>query len=179
MSKYEFDKNFTGKINKFVANTEQLMLDVTKNALQDLIEDATRPVKEGGRMPVDTGFLRLSGTGAINEIPKGETKGRERLPGEVGEIYKSNPSGSVASILEKLKLGDTFYYGWTARYAIYQEFKHGFLVSHCAKWQEYIKRNVKNLSKTGFTKFDKSVNLKYNKQQVTGYAKWYSETFLK
>ena len=147
MSKYEFDKNFNGKINKFVANTEQLMLDVTKNALQDLIEDATRPVKAGGRMPVDTGFLRLSGTGAINEIPKGETKGRQRLPGEVGEIYKSNPSGSVASVLAKLKLGDTFYYGWTARYAIYQEFKNGFLVSACAKWQNFIDNSIRKLKK--------------------------------
>ena len=147
MSKYEFDKNFTGVINRFVANTEQLMLDVTKNALQDLIEDATKPVKAGGKMPVETGFLRLSGTGAINEIPKGETEGRKRMPGEVGEIYKSDPSGSVASILAKLKLGDTFYYGWTARYAIYQEFKHGFLVSACAKWQSFIDNSIRKLKK--------------------------------
>lgn len=147
MSKYDLSKNFNGKINKFVENTEELMLDVTKDALQDLIEESTIPVQGGGKMPVDTGFLRLSGMGAINEIPKGETEGRQRLPGEVGEIYKSNPSGSVASVLAKLKLGDTFYYGWTARYAIYQEFKNGFLVSACAKWQSFIDNSIRKLKK--------------------------------
>lgn len=147
MSKYDLNKNFNGKINKFVANTEQLMLDVTTNALQNLIEESSTPVEAGGKMPVDTGFLRLSGTGAINELPKGETEGRQRLPGEVGVIYKSDPSGSVGGILPKLKLGDTFYYGWTARYAIYQEFKHGFLVSACAKWQNFIDNSIRKLKK--------------------------------
>lgn len=147
MSKYNFNKKFTGVIDKFIVNTEELMLDVVKNSIQDLVEEATIPVKAGGKMPVDTAFLRKSGTGAINELPVGETEGRRRMPGEVGELYESNPSEDVKSILAKLKLGDTFYYGWTARYAIYQEFKHGFLVSACAKWQNFIDNNIRKLKK--------------------------------
>jgi hypothetical protein len=147
MSKYNFKKNFTGVIDKFISDSEELMLDVIKDASQDMIEEISTPVKAGGKMPVDTGFLRKSGTGSINELPVGETEGRERLPGEVGEIYQSNPSADVTSILARLKIGDIFYYGWTARYAIYQEFKHGFLVSACAKWQNFIDNSIRKLKR--------------------------------
>lgn len=147
MSKYDFDKSFTSVIDKFVDNTEELMLDVVKDATQDLIQEMSTPVQAGGKMPVDTGFLRLSGSGSINQLPVGETEGRKRLPGEVGVLYQSNPSESVVSTLIKLKLGDTFYYGWTARYAIYQEFKHGFLTSACMKWQNFINNSIRKLKK--------------------------------
>lgn len=141
MSKYEYNKDFGVKMDKIVENSAEKAFAVYKQSLQDLVEEASIPVKAGGKMPVRTGFLRLSGTGAINQIPKGESEGQKDA------IYQSNPSKSIKPILEELKPTDKFFYGWSARYAIYQEFIHGFLVSACAKWQSFVDKNIRSLKR--------------------------------
>lgn len=133
------------KFDKWIKDTKENILAVVQESVKDLVEEASTPIKSGGNMPVDTGFLRLSGTGSINQLPEGESEGRNRKSGETGVIYPSNPSGSVSAILPKLKWGDTFYYGWTAIYANVQNIRYGFLDLAVQKWSDIVANNVRRL----------------------------------
>lgn len=146
--------NFEVKIDTFVANTKEKMLTVYKNSLQDIIEDAQTPVAKGGKMKVDTGFLRASGVASLNSLPVGDNIGRKRGEGEIGVLSeyrideKNSVKGtSVITALANMKIGDVFYFGWTAKYAIYREAYDGFLESAVQKWQTIVDKNVKRLRK--------------------------------
>lgn len=150
MGKFDFNKDFSVKMDKIVANTKEKMFAVFKDSFQDLIEDASTPVKAGGKLRVDTGFLRSTGSGAINAVPMGESEGRKRLPGEVGVLpeyatYDFKPSLQV--LLNKMKSEDTIYWGWSANYARYREFYDGFLISACQNWKTYVDNNTRRLKK--------------------------------
>lgn len=139
------DKDFKASIDKWVADTEDKIMAVVKNSIEDLVEDANKPVKAGGRMPVDTGFLRASSASAINHLPEGETRGRHRKKNENGVIYPYDSSVSLLGVLPKFKMGDVFYFGWTAEYANKMNIKYGFLDSACQKWADFINNNVRRL----------------------------------
>ena len=143
-----FNKNKESlrKLEMFADREQNKMFAVFKQSVKDLIDEANKTVQEGGHMRVDTGFLRISGVSAINEIPRGETEGRKRRPGEVGILYPYN-TASVNVMLAKLKLGDIFYFGWTARYAIYREFYDGFLETACQKWKQIVESNKRRVDK--------------------------------
>lgn len=150
MGKFDFNKDFSVKMDKIVANTKEKMFAVFKDSFQDLIEDASTPVKAGGKLRVDTGFLRSTGSGAINAVPMGESEGRKRLPGEVGVLpeyatYDFKPS--LQALLIKMKSEDTIYWGWSANYARYREFYDGFLISACQNWKTYVDNNTRRLKK--------------------------------
>lgn len=140
-------KNLSLQYNEISKVLQEKMLNVLRNSIQDFIEEANKPLGEGGKMHVDTGFLRSSGVGAINEIPKGEIEGRKRELGEKGVLYQSNPSGQVLPLLTRLKPDDVFYYGWTARYAGIRELYDGFQESACDKWETFVKKNLRRLEK--------------------------------
>lgn len=146
------ESNFTTVISNFVADTEKKGLGIIKAATKNLIEDAQKPRGEGkgGKMPVDTGFLRSSGVASINQIPSGPRSGRRRKPGEVGPLpeYAAVDAKKEADVvLAKLKAGETFYFGWSARYAEYAEARSAFLASAVQKWQSFIDTAVGRLKK--------------------------------
>lgn len=146
------DSNFTTVISNFVADTEKKGLAIIKTAIKATIKDAQTPVAKGGKMRVDTGFLRSSGIAQIGQIPSGPTVGRDRRPGEVGTLSEyglkeDSPGQNVDLAIINLKAGETFYFGWTARYAKYREAKDGFLESAVQKWQSFIDTAVGRLKK--------------------------------
>jgi len=71
---------------------------VVKQSIQDLGEIAQAPKAQGGRLPVDTGFLRNSYTA-------------EGLTG---------PDAYIAAVAS-FEIGATFQAGWTAAYALRME----------------------------------------------------------
>ena len=147
-NKFDFNNKFNATMDKFVLDTEEKILAVTKNSIQELIEEASKPEKAGGKMHVDTGFLRASGGAALNEIPVGPTEGRERNPGEEGvlpEYSNYDVSSVIGAVLPDMKIGDVFYFGWTARYALYRELYDGFLKSACDNWQRIVNKNIQGL----------------------------------
>lgn len=142
--------DFNATIDKFVAKTQENMLAVVKNSIQELVQDAQTPRSKGGKMPVDTGFLRFSGTATLNQLPSGQTLGRERLEGEEGvlsEYAVSNNASYVTDIITKMKIGDTFYFGWTALYARRQEIYNGFMESAVMNWQNIVNKQIGRLRK--------------------------------
>ena len=158
VNNFNFNKNFKAQVDKFTVDTEEKFLIVIKDSIQDLVKEATKSEEYGGKMHVDTGFLRSTGTGAINQIPRGPDQGRKRNPGETGVIYHSDPVGSIQGLLPKLKIGDTFYYGWTAHYASIREMYDNFLKSASQKWSYFIRKNGRKFFKSGYKKWSQSVD---------------------
>ena len=131
MGKFDFNKDFSVKMDKIVANTKEKMFAVFKDSFQDLIEEASTPVASGGKMRVDTGFLRSTGSGALNAVPRGESEGRKRNLGEIGilsDYIDYNFTSSLQSLLIGMKPENTIYWGWSANYAHIREFYDGFLL---------------------------------------------------
>lgn len=139
---------FEAVIDNFVRESKEKMLLVVKESIQDVIEEAETPIQKGGKMPVDTGFLRNSGQGALNTMPVGEIRGRRRLAGETGVLpeYVKN-SDFLSPVIGKMKIGDIFNYGWTAIYAQTREIYNGFLGSTIMNWQQIVNNNIRKLKK--------------------------------
>ncbi|RUW55657.1 hypothetical protein EOA32_00925 [Mesorhizobium sp. M1A.F.Ca.ET.072.01.1.1] len=96
---------------------------------------AQTPVAKGGRMRVDTGFLRASGQASLNGVPTGPVRP------EAGKTYSYNEN-SVIAALSKLRFGANFFFGWTANYAKYREAYDGFLEGALQRWQQTVNEVV-------------------------------------
>lgn len=123
------------KIDQFVLNTEKRIEAVLKKSISDLIEDAQTPTAKGGRMRVDTGFLRSSGVASLNAAPRGPGRGDKNKT----YVWEGE---SLNAVLANLKLGDAFYFGWSAKYARHREAYDAFLETATQKWQEYVDKGT-------------------------------------
>jgi len=88
-------------------------------------------VGKGGRMRVDTGFLRASGQSSVNGVPTGPTRP------EKGKTYEWS-SKTTEAIISGMKYGATFFWGWTASYAIYREAYDAFMYTVIQRWQNIV-----------------------------------------
>ena len=87
--------------DKAKRNTRNIM----RTAVQDLIEDAQRPVAQGGNMPVDTGNLRNTLSSGLN-----------------GSFGLEGPD-SYSLTINGMELGDVANFRWTAQYARIRHYK--------------------------------------------------------
>lgn len=94
------NRRFVADAEKFRKLTTDKMLRVAKQSIQDTIRIAQTTGANGGKMPVDTSFLRNS---LITELNGSE----------VGEGANSYVLGIAG-----MQLGDAFQVAWTAEYAL-------------------------------------------------------------
>jgi len=127
--------DFETQIDTLVIKTEARLLAVTRQAIEELIEDVQTPVAKGGKMRVDTGFLRSTGLSSLNAPPTGVGSGEK----DKKYLYSGEP---VNLTLAKMKIGDSFYFGWTANYARHREVFDGFLETGLQKWQSHVDKAV-------------------------------------
>jgi hypothetical protein len=128
--------SFSASVGAWVQASQGRMQAVLRQSIQDVIEDAQTPVAKGGRMRVDTGFLRNSGQAGIGQMPRGPSVNTGEAP---------SSEGDVTLTLARLKPGDTLYFGWTANYARTREHKDGFLRMAVQKWQQIVNKNAAEL----------------------------------
>lgn len=126
--------NFSATVADFVAATEKRMTALAMQSTQDLIELVQTPVAKGGKMRVDTGFLRASGQVSLTGLPSGPAKG------DPDKKYAWNDVNAIADFAG-FTLGKTIYFGWTANYAPMREAYDGFLISGIQMWQTIVNRN--------------------------------------
>ena len=132
------DKTFTATIDEWVGRTEEMMLAVVKDSLQDVIDEMQTPTSKGGRMRVDTGFLRASGRASNSGWPSGASiRPKDALPNSFA--WDGN---AVTTVINSLDFDDTFYFGWTAGYAATREVFDGFLDAAMQNWQSHVNRNI-------------------------------------
>lgn len=128
-------KDLVTQIDTIVIKTKERMLAVVRQSISDVAKEAQTPVAKGGRMRVKTGFLRSSGIASLNSAPSGPRIGdKTRTYSWTGE--------TIASTLAKMKIGDVFYFGWTAHYAKYREAYDAFLETAIQNWQIHVDKAV-------------------------------------
>jgi len=136
--------NFSEKVDKFIIDTEDKLLAVVRTSIKKTVRDAQDFVT------VDTGFLRRSGAAMLNDIPRGQGRGRKRRPGEAGVLaeYNSDNYGSfLEATLARMKLGDVFFWGWTAKYAKYENLRSGFFDIAVQNFPQHVKSAVQEFKK--------------------------------
>lgn len=134
-------KSFAADINKFakvVAKRQRFVFTKSAAALFDTMQT---PVKKGGNMPVDTGFLRASFRVTIN-APSTDDPGRRVLD----QKYKPP---AYRAIINRAKPQDAIYGTYLAPYAIYQEYgangnpPRRFVGLAVAQWPQIVATNVR------------------------------------
>ena len=126
-------KTFSAQVDAWIAKSERLSMAVLQQATQAVINEANTPVAKGGRMRVDTGFLRNSLKANIGSMPSGASS-----PGNWDE-------SEVVLTLTRLQPGQVFYAGWTASYARPREHYDGFLRMAAQKWQDQVDAAARQL----------------------------------
>lgn len=116
---------------------------VFRESAQRVIAEAQRPKGEGGRMPVDTGFLRASGQVSLSGPPlirQGFVPPNDAKPGSYA--YNASP---IALQIAGAKLGGTIWFGYTAAYAAAREYgargqaPDAFVRGAAQQWQQIVK----------------------------------------
>lgn len=133
-------RSLTTQVDKMILNNEKRLTALMRMSVQDMIDDANTPTAKGGKMRVDTGFLRASGKLSFTGMPTGPTRG------EKGQSYVYNETAHVIKLGE-YKLGMTIFYGWTANYAKYREAYDGFMASAQKKWKSFVQKNAAEIMK--------------------------------
>ena len=131
---------FTAQLDKWVAKAEKRVAAVVKQSAQALAEEIKKPAGAGGRMRVDTGFLRASGQMSLNGMPTGPVRPEAEEPGE----YNWEQT-TVITTLAKLKLGGSAFFGWTANYAKYRETYDGFLDAAVQNWPAIVAKVTRQI----------------------------------
>lgn len=131
---------FNATVKQAIASRRILMGGVFKAAVQQVVHEAERTTSEGGRMRVDTGFLRASGKASLNGLPSGPSRA------ENGQQYVKDDQAAEL-VLNRMPLGGTFWYGWTASYARAREYYDGFLKGAASRWQTIVRDTVRELER--------------------------------
>lgn len=127
--------NFSvGDLRSWASKTEIRMEAVVKTSLQDAVDEMQEPRAKGGRMPVDTGFMRNSAGAALNALPSSN-----------GDYSQ----GATAVVINRLKIGDTFYFGWAANYAPFMNNRYGFLDLPVQNWDNIVIKAIKKVRGNG------------------------------
>lgn len=126
-------KTFSAQVDDWIAKSERLSMAALQQATQAVINEANTPVAKGGRMRVDTGFLRNSLKANIGSMPSGASSAGNWDDAE------------VVLTLTRLQPGQVFYAGWTANYARPREHHDGFLRMATQKWQEQVDAAARQL----------------------------------
>jgi hypothetical protein len=130
-------QSFAAQVSKWVQASEARMEAVLKASAQDVFEEALIPRAKGGRMPVDTSFLRNSAKAQIGSMPSGPSTPAEGMP--------SAPDGQITLTLVRLKPGESVFLGFTANYAKYMEHRYGFVRMAAQQWQDIVNKNAAEL----------------------------------
>jgi len=121
-------------ISQWVAQTEERLNAVFRTAAQDIAREVQTPRAKGGKLPVDTAFLRNSFAADINTTPSGN-----------GE--SSYSAGPISIVIGRARIGDRVVFGWGANYAVYMEARYGFLRGAAQNWQQIVDKAAKKVQR--------------------------------
>jgi hypothetical protein len=126
---------FSSQVAGWSDKARRRALATFRQAAQETMHEANLPVGQGGRMRVDTGFLKGSIQASLDGMPTGPTEGTK------GMTYSGQVAGAPPElVILKAQLGDRIWVGWTAGYARVREYYDGFVRSAAANWPTTVKR---------------------------------------
>jgi len=130
--------SFAATVSAWAAKTKERMAEVRLQAAQDIVEIMQTPVAKGGRMRVDTGFLRASLQG---QVGMGAFTPKDKPPGVKKFSYDPEP---INLVLLNAGPAETVTVGYTARYAAAREYgargqpPDGFVRMAAQQWQRVV-----------------------------------------
>ena len=127
---------FSASVAGFGARATQRATAILRESAQRVIEEAQTPTAKGGKMRIDTGFLRASGQASNTGMPYGPSD-KSEAPGQF----------DYTLVIAQAKLGGTIYWGWSAGYALYREFHDGFMRSAAQNWQAIVNQVAREAGK--------------------------------
>ena len=138
-----FGTDFGGDVAKFGQRYQARLRAVARESVQDVIEIAQTPTGDGGRMRIDTGFLRASIQAALHAMPSGPTlpkKGAKK-----GEYTRQAAGEPVAVALLRWdpNTNDRLFVGWTADYARARDAHDSYLTGAVELGDQIVKRAAK------------------------------------
>jgi hypothetical protein len=121
-------------IGELLDKYERQLTYVAKDATQSVVAAAQLERNQGGKLPVDTGFLRSSIAAALGTLPAGPVK---------GDPNKRYPAGTIGAQLIRWKPAqENIYVGWSAIYARRMEYRYGFLRSATQRWETFVNEST-------------------------------------
>ena len=96
---------FGSQVRAFTEKAKAMQGVIFRELATNLMEEANTPEGLGGKMPVDTGFLRNSAAASVEGMP-------------------SDGAQAPELVFATMQLGQTVWAGWTAKYDMRME--HGF-----------------------------------------------------
>lgn len=133
--------SFERKVDDFLKKSRRRLRNVARESVQQTMNIANEPQAKGGRMPVDTGFLRASIAGAVGTMPSGPSK---RGGGSIPSVGLDAALGAW-----KPDNGEAFYAGWTANYARFMEYRYGFMRGAAELWDQTVTREARRAKQAG------------------------------
>lgn len=130
-------RSFSAQVSERTSTYRRRIEATFKSSAQDIAEEVTTPVSQGGKMRVDTGFLRSSLLGSTSAMPLIDRSAR---PAE-GQSY-SPTDADIELVILGAQLGQTIFLGFTASYAGIREVKDRFVLSAAQNWQNTVDRNA-------------------------------------
>ena len=129
-------RTFSAQVSAAIAKYEKRLNAVFTKSAEELVEEVLRPVDQGGRMRVDTGFLRSSLQASTSTMPMIMADAR---PGD-GQTYQPD-DGAIAAVILGAQIGQTLYFGFTAAYARPREYHDAFVRGAAQQWEAIVRRN--------------------------------------
>jgi hypothetical protein len=108
---------FAAQVSDWVRKVKGAEEAVFKESVQELANRVQTTRNAGGRMRVDTGFLRASLMASTSAMPLIDPK---KGPVE-GQTYAFDAE-VIEAVIAGSELGDTIYLGYTAAYAAHREY---------------------------------------------------------
>lgn len=138
--------SFSATVAAFAEKIPGAIEAVFKESVQDVVEEMQLPVSHGGRMRVDTNFLRASLLASTASMPPINPNAR---PVE-GQAYAFD-FGQIEAVIAGADVTDTLYFGYTASYAGFREFgangqaPDAFVRSAAQHWGTIVEGKAKEL----------------------------------
>ena len=119
-------------IDQWTAKSQARLEAVWKTAAQDIAREVQTPRAKGGKLPVDTAFMRNSFAADINTTPSGDGN-------------SSYSAGPISIVIGRARIGDRVVFGWSSEYSIYMEARFAFLRSAAQNWQQIVDKSAQKV----------------------------------
>ena len=128
--------DFGAAIARWAKKAEIEQSRVVHQAVSLLVEEVTRPVSQGGHMPVETGNLRNSV--AVSSLGPVTVNFRTKK--------FANPAEQLKTAIAGIEVGQPVWIGFRAPYAEKAEVKYGFVRLAAQKWGGIVAEAIRSKS---------------------------------
>lgn len=133
---------FGNEVAAYVDRYKKRLRATAKESVQETVDIAQKTRGEGGRLRVDTGFLRASLSAKIGSMPSGESE-------NPGQSVSYDGSAVAAELIRwNPDKGETFFAGYTAEYARPRESEDGFMRGATERWPDTVDKVAEKVKRS-------------------------------